>query len=206
MEKKMEQTAEEIETSYESDKQKIIDLIRSCAHSIMQSKLRLNEEDVVIEDLSGKEDFSHDHWVCLIMIIFEGMRTSFKVHFTSNAARILAARFHSFKIDDLTPQTSHDFMREYCNLVAGKIKIQLAGCDFEEAAVIKPMLPIQKPSYDEVELEANKSNWHCLINTDQPTSIVCSVSLEVENTSLLKNIDKLNNSVLIDDSGTVEFF
>ncbi|MBQ49660.1 MAG: hypothetical protein CMP10_19930 [Zetaproteobacteria bacterium] len=205
----MGEEAKKIDLSSENDPnlEKIVNLIQACGKTAMVSRLSLNDDDVTVTSLTGDEDLSYDHWVCVIMVIFKGLRTSFQVHFTSQAARALTSIATSKGPKELKPGLCHDFMREYCNLAAGSVKLQLDKCDFQIESINQTMLPVEEPSYDLTHLEARKENWYLTVKAgDEEISIVCSAKLEVENAGILKNINKLDDqSIIIDDAGEIEF-
>jgi len=188
---------------------KLFDLVNSCATLSLKQVLHCKEDLVETRLLSETEDLSYDHWICCIVVSFKELSVTFSVHFSSKAARRLASVGTGKSVEELNPKTSHDFMREYCNMTAGAIKDKLLKCDFETQDTRAVMLPVQEPSFDTGSLEAKEGGWlsNWLLSFNQDTSLICSGKIDAENPGKIKNIENLDNpAIMIDDSGEIEFF
>ena len=199
-------TASQLETQ---NINKLLDLVNSCALLSLKHVLHCNEDEVESKLLDLTEDLTYDHWICCIVVSFKELSITFSVHFSSKAARYFTSAGTGKPIDTLDPKTSHDFMREYCNMTAGAIKDKLLKCDFESQDVRAVMLPVQKPSFDIGSHEGKVSGWlsNWRLSFNQQASLICSGKIDSENAGKIKNIEKLDDpAIMIDDSGDVEFF
>jgi hypothetical protein len=187
---------------------KLFELVRNSAASSMKHLLKATDEDLTTLDLSGSEDLSYDHWICCIVVKFEGLSVVFSVHFTSKAARQLAEISIGKNRDELPPRITHDFMKEYCNLTAGTIKDRLQKCEFGHDGGSTVMLPSEVPSFDTVKLRSEDSHWlmNWLMSHKGQDALIFSGKIEVENAAILSKLSKIDDSsIMIDDSGEIDF-
>lgn len=62
------------------------------------------------------------HWMSIISVSGEQLHLTFKVQFSVNSARNYASQSFENPSDTISSSHSKDFIREYCNMVAGYIK------------------------------------------------------------------------------------
>ena len=192
------------------DVEKIFDLVRHSSEGSLSNLLGLTESDVSSANLSSGSDLSYDHWVCCIVVAFKEMSISFTIHFMSKTARGLASLGMSKSADQLSPKSCHDFIREYSNVTAGKIKSALQGCDFSVENLRDMMLPLQEPSYDMGTIqEQTEGHWlhHWLLDVKDIGEVICSAKVEVTDTGFVDKLQNLDQTtVTIDDEGDIDFF
>lgn len=105
----------------------------------------------------------YSHWMSLILIAGPAIKIVFKVHFQSKAAWSLAAPAFGLSIDNLSVEKSCDFMREFCNLAGGKIKLALSNSNIETGI----SLPMLTRGFDDLFLEVHgrkntrQDYWSC---------------------------------------------
>jgi hypothetical protein len=199
---------QEIDQVSANNIQKVFDLVISSALASMKSSLRCSESELSIKKITDDLDLSYDHWICCIAVAFKGFSVTYSVHFASKAARQLASIGTGITLQELTPKVCHDFMREYCNMTAGFIKERLRQCDFEVATGNGIMLPIESPSFDIAKLDLQDNHWlsNWMLEHMGQSSLICSSKIQVDNPSVLTNLEKLDRpTILIDDTGDIDF-
>ena len=193
----------------QNDVEKIFDLVRSSSTSSLASLLGTPEEETTCENLDNN-DLSYDHWVCCIVVAFKELSVSFTVHFMSKTARSMASKGMNKSAEELNPKSSHDFIREYSNVCAGKIKSALQGCDFSVENLKDMMLPLQEPSYDTGGIEKQaEGQWlsHWLVNMKDIGNVICAAKVEVNDSSFKDKLQNLDQATMtIDDEGEIDFF
>ena len=98
-------------------------LVRRLAHE----KIRQFSGDatIEIEELEGEQMPILGHWMAIILVSGESLHLTLKTHFaTSEVARIMPASPDLVNVGRLT-MMARDFVKEFCNLVAGSIKLAL---------------------------------------------------------------------------------
>lgn len=93
-----------------------------------------------------KDHLVYGHWMAFILVSSPQVRVTFKAHFMLETAKSLAARIYGITSRPLTLREGTDFFREYCNLVAGDVKIALVHNKVDAAA----SLPILSRGFDEI--------------------------------------------------------
>jgi hypothetical protein len=105
------------------------------------------EPDVVSSPIEGK-DLSGDHWVASVLLNISKAQVLMRVHFSSATGRALVANRLQEEPNSLTPASAHDFLKEYCNVVMGKLKGIIAS-ELGREEMQKVFLPKVEPSYDQ---------------------------------------------------------
>ena len=128
-----------------------------------QLELYTKQGTVTIRDIPSDYDMSFDHWIASIAVSGEMLRFRFRVHFTSVAARHLAAMGLGMDPEKVPARIAHDFMREYCNLTAGSMKRWLQNPGAENVSY-QVSLPHKKAAYSDVKLaEELPQSWSLAI-------------------------------------------
>lgn len=166
----------------------------------------------IINDSAGGESFLEQpvpeelrvlgHWMSVIMLTSGEMRLTFKTHFMSSDGKILTSKSLRKPVENITQDQILDFFKEYCNMVAGKIKwlIEFNG----HASGIS--LPLSMRGFDEVFFPSPDNRLLFLEQwglKSELTSFVCSVAIEVQNPNLWNTL-RLNYEQT-NEKGDVDF-
>jgi hypothetical protein len=125
----------------------ILDAIEKLSHN----QVLLGMPDAKVAPLEKGRDISQDHWVASVLLDTSKAQVYFRVHFaTSISRKLLADHLHSDpKLFE--PTTAHDHLREFCNVVMGRIKGALAP-EIDLSSQKKVFLPKLDPSYDKYKI------------------------------------------------------
>ena len=94
---------------------------------------------------------TEDDWMVKIIVESEDLIFTFRVYYPVDDARTFALQKPAFKGKKISPFLCHDFIREYCNLTAGAVKIWLQSnySALKECGELVVNLPNQKPAQTE---------------------------------------------------------
>ncbi|MBC7456713.1 MAG: hypothetical protein H7235_00425 [Bdellovibrionaceae bacterium] len=121
-------------------------IIRKKSHTSLASVTRSN--DIQIED-SDLNQAVCSHWMALITVIGNDIKITFKIQFTTETAKYFATIARENK--ELSNANSRDFIREYCNVVAGALKHTLTKNDY----LTSISLPILCRGFDDLFFTAS---------------------------------------------------
>ena len=170
---------------------KVIELLREGVRSSSQSRIigpgkptpKLHETDI------KSRNFSEDDWAVAITIHSRPMTIIFKTYYDTDAAKAFL-RVKKAKPDaDFEDRLVHDFMREFCNLTAGAIKIWVAehsGSHFTGKDLLVN-LPFATPASYETGHHPGKIHdltpiYDCWdFETEGGAKILCSSEIEIRN-------------------------
>lgn len=195
-----------VEELIQPDKTKILeDLCRNGTLSRMRSHARLN--DITIEELNGEEAAmaSVGQWLSLIFIASKAVKIVFKTHYQANDIRFFAANALELPNPDrVTQKQIEDFVKEFCNLSAGIIKIA-----FEETGS-RISLPMVTRASDDMFFNSDYNGGKQVFEDrwllkHAKGQMACSVVIEVFDKKSLDRII-LPSFGANDDNGDVEFF
>ena len=111
------------ETKWHDLKRVVLENVRDCANQRLKSSLSglaLTPVDGVEHELDEDED-----WLVRIVVHALGARFVFRVYYTVELASHFLGLKKAMKGRAIPASLAHDFIREYCNLTAGAIKIWL---------------------------------------------------------------------------------
>ncbi len=180
----------------QSDLKLLKELVRTA--SLSRLKGIANNENIQIAEIAESQKIL-GHWMSLILISGPKMRITFKVNFTADVARSLALWIYQGKATDILTEQAGDFIKEFCNLVGGKLKNTLSLND----VFMGLSLPLMTRSFDDIffrtspSLSTIRDRWKL---QDGQANIYCAATIEI--------FERLNfPPVLKDDSnsGDVEF-
>ena len=170
---------------------KVIQLLREGVRSSSQSRIigpgkptpQLLETDI------KSRDFSEDDWAVAITIHSRPMTIIFKTYYDAAAAKAFL-RVKKGKPDaEFEDRLVHDYMREFCNLTAGAIKIWVAehsGSHFTGKDLLVN-LPFATPASYETGHHPGKIHnlthiYDCWeFETEGGVKILCSSEIEIRN-------------------------
>lgn len=175
-------------------------LVRNISKSMLA--VQGKRPDFEIAEIEGAlQVFSH--WMSLILISGPALKVTFKAHFKTSVAKLLAAPVFDKTPDDLTEEQGLDFVREFCNLTAGSLKKALLHYSIKTGV----SLPVVTRGFDELFFSSGSfhnvygDRWSVRCPAGE---IRCSLSVEV-----VQPIDftKITDTMPAEeqDSGDVEF-
>ena len=154
------------------------DFVKSVSHKRLVDQ-GAPAEGLILEPTD--KQLVYAHWMGLILVGRQGLKTIFKVHFSSNQITGLLGR--KFKSKNLML----DFAKEYCNLVAGAIKAELGKAELDCGI----SLPLITRGFDETFFATIKQNnekiWKLRNGNDEIYAAV-SVQCDTKSMDLLKGI------------------
>ena len=173
----------------------IKDVVRKLsAHRFQQH----SQQAVAINDLPMNAGPVFAHWMSIILLAGQGIRFTIKVHYQTRevmslAKSILSAGNHAEELSKAA-----DFMREYCNLLAGSLKTTL----LEKEVDLGISLPIVVRGFDDVFSEKKRAStdyfqdaWALTADSgDNPGKVVCVLSVGVYANQLLDRLAKVSFS------------
>jgi hypothetical protein len=173
----------------------IINLVRES--SLSRLKTVSGFDDILVTEFSN-EPLVFAHWMSFILISGKVLRIVFKAHFTTESAKFFAAKtFQTFK-ENVSQIQAFDFIKEYCNVTAGQIKVTLANNNVKMGF----SLPGMTRGFDEVFYESQtgsiKNYWRLDCRGEE---INCSANIEVFDNFVLNNIAESKKS----NQGDVEY-
>lgn len=146
--------------------------------------------------------------LAFIQISGEFVTVTFKCHFSIEAVKKIAAhKFDADKKNMVSDREVFDFIKEYCNLVAGKVVALFFDCSIEMGIG----LPLCTTGfyevfskYDEAELLPNMHYdfWRMQVNG---SNMVCSSIFEVLNETRLTGLEGYEIAADSNTEGEIEF-
>ena len=161
------------------------------------------------ENITKPTDLSMDHWVASVILPMSRVSVAFRVHFTSVQGRkVLVTK--ELDQEDISPQNAHDSLKEYCNIVMGKLKAAIAD-EMQKGEALNVFVPELDPSYDNFGTVPSgdiiKEAWWRLIWDD--TELICygkAIAKEGFSPKTIEELSKDISVVSFDDEGDVDFF
>jgi hypothetical protein len=129
----------------EDVRSKLKDIVRSATKNRLNSCTRSHFK-IELSEVSNPDDFVYGYWMSFILLSGKDLQITVKCHFFSDEAGHLAAVALKRQLEQISQPNIQDFMREYCNLVAGEIKASLWG----SKVTIGLSLPLITRGFDEV--------------------------------------------------------
>ena len=147
-----------------------------------------NVETLKIEEI-GIPNAVLGHWSALILISGTSIRVTFRVYFSTATAKHLASGAYSTAEDDIASDQAYDFMKEFCNLCAGRVKLLLIGNDLQ----VGISLPLVTRGFDQVFEEESKESF-CIedrwcLTGGTAGAVICAVRIEGSEPLSLPNIE-----------------
>lgn len=175
---------------------------RVSAHRFLQH----SQQSVTVHDLPPDAGPVFGHWMSIILLAGQGIRFTFKVHYQTKEVMTLAKSIIS--ATDHTEELSKaaDFMREYCNLLAGSLKASL----LEKEVDLGISLPIVIRGFDDVFSEKKRSSAEYFHDSwalqAESGKVICVLSVNVYANQLLDRLAKVTfNETTQDEASDMEF-
>ncbi len=167
-------------------------------------KIHSFNEKLSIKEIQNPIPLVFGYWMSLVLASSPSVRIIFKINYETRSVLEMAKQmFVRLDIADPSPDLIEDFTKEYCNLVAGSLKII-----FEKLNVVLGVsLPMVTKGFDEVFL-ANRIKkefthvdyWEV---TDGKVSLPMSLHIDWIDKELKSKFDQLQESDL--KIGDIEF-
>lgn len=165
--------------------------------------------DVVAFPIDRPIDISDDHWVASVLLDATKAQIYFRVHFkTAHSRQLLGSKVGS---GDYEAKTTHDFIKEYCNMVMGKIKAAL-GPEIDAEAKKKVFIPQVDPSYDRFakiptgQEVAEEERWWRMLWPKGEMNMYAKVKSDAGFTENVLNSLSQDKVVTVDNEGDIDFF
>jgi hypothetical protein len=184
--------------------------ILDCLERFSQRQMSTHLAGVESLALDGEKDLSADHWVASVLLNTTKAQVLLRVHFSSAAGRAILATASSEDAKAIQPTSAHDFLKEFCNVVMGKIKgilVREAGKDEAQ----KVFLPSIEPSYDrygrvpDANGQALERRWWRLKWAEGEILLFARATATLGFTAeTMEGLSK-TGILMLDDGGEVEF-
>jgi CheY-specific phosphatase CheX len=139
------------------------------------------------------------HRMAVIMVSGRNLRMTFKAQFSTASARFLAHQAYRIDEKDISTFQAEDFVREFCNVVAGYVKAIMAN----NSIVTGVSLPTLARGFDNFFFKTPtagrviEDQWKL---SCQSAEIFCSNLIEI-----FGEFQISDQALKVDDSGDVEF-
>jgi hypothetical protein len=154
-----------------------------------------------------------DCWLVKIVVNSKPMNIYFRVYYTVELAKTFYHNKHAAVTKEHPARLYHDFIREFCNLTAGAIKVWLSDTNHvNKQGELIVNLPDQKPAQVELPAFGKADSDSVLHDVWQFTvgnhSIVCSSQITIIDQTLVRDILPNTMNEQTSDSGgdEIEFF
>ena len=179
--------------------------------SLRRMKNHACDEGIELEEVKELEiDKSIvGQWLSLIFVSSSAVKMSFKTYYyTADANYFTSKALGLDSVDEISKDQVDDFIKEFCNLVAGAIKesLELGGTK----SLIS--LPLVTRGQDYVFFEIRKTDENPQVLTDiwdltlNDHTITCRIVFEVWDKEAMNKIDLLAFGAEDEDDGDIDFF
>jgi hypothetical protein len=181
-------------SAHASTLKSVVSLIRESSLSRLITLSR--KQNILIREIETTP-LVFAHWMSFILISGENLRIIFKAHFMTEAAIYFAEETYG-NSKEVSLGRSLDFFREYCNLTAGQIKLELDQNNVKVGASLPGLIR----GFDEVFYREQKGSTKILWQLgSNEIRFDCSAHIEVFKDFEIKKITNDEKA----DSGEVEF-
>ena len=195
--------------SGELDLKKLKEEVRGV--SLRRMKNHACDDTIVLENASELESSKSavGQWLSLIFVSSSAVKMSFKTYyFTADANYFTSKALGLDSVDQISKDQVDDFIKEFCNLVAGAIKesFELGGTK----SLIS--LPLVTRGQDYVFFEIRKTDENPQVITDiwdltlNDHTITCRIVFEVWDKEAMNKVDLLAFGAEDEDDGDIDFF
>jgi len=180
-------------TTQDSNFRSMADLVRGSSLSRLKS---LSKRDQIEIQEIQKEPLVFAHWMSFILVSGKALRIIFKTHFMTKAAQFFAAKTYGTDPHKISQEKGLDFAKEFCNLTAGQIKLDLN----HNSVIIGASLPGMTRGFDEIfypqQPGSMKVFWSLKCESEK---FDCSANIEILEPFEFKKTEKAA------DDGEVEY-
>jgi len=93
--------------------------VRRQASTLLQGFASVDRTEVI--SATGNPAL-HGRWMSIIILAGKALKMNFRVHFNEEVAKQLALKVYAKKPEEISTAQAVDFVKEFCNLVAGGVK------------------------------------------------------------------------------------
>ncbi|MBG07198.1 MAG: hypothetical protein CME68_00430 [Halobacteriovoraceae bacterium] len=195
--------------SGELDTKKLKEEIRNV--SLRRIKNHACEDSIVLEEANELEGDKSavGQWLSLIFVASSAVKMSFKAYYYTTDANYFTSKALGLdSVDGVSKDQVDDFIKEFCNLVAGAIKesFELVGTK----SLISLPLVTRGQDYVFFEVKETESNpevltdiWDLTLNDH---TITCRIVFEIWDKEAMNKIDLLAFGAEDEDDGDIDFF
>ena len=178
--------------------------LRRIKNHTCDDKIELEE----VKELEGSKSVV-GQWLSLIFVASSAVKMSFKAYYYTTDANYFTSKALGYdSVDKVSKDQVDDFIKEFCNLVAGAIKesFELGGTK----SLIS--LPLVTRGQDYVFFQVKETESNPLVLTDiwdltlDEHSITCRIVFEVWDEEVIKKIDLLAFGAEDEEDGDIDFF
>ena len=165
-----------------------------------QFKIYTGDESCSIADLSSK-DLPFTQHLVHILVSGEEAEFHFKVHFMMDTVEAYTKQ--KLGLSEVAEQQCIDYVKEFANVVAGKIKGMLETLEF----AVGQSLPVAMLGYNELFYDRYKDHHMDCWQLGGPLGpISCSLSYKAFAADTTKRLEKISYSRDDDGAGEIELF
>jgi hypothetical protein len=173
--------------------------------------MRITIEEAQLVEVEGGLSVDYDHWVSSTFLDMSKAQILMRVHFKTVDSRYFTTMFFGGKSGH-RPQTTHDQVKEFSNMVMGRVKTAISS-ESNSQELVQVYLPKVEAGFDNFEKAVISSestvqekSWKLILDEDRTLLIFAKVKGEVAFTREL--IDRLtsNVGVAVDDEGDIDYF
>jgi hypothetical protein len=172
------------------------------------STIKKMSDEATLKSLSGRDDIVISditnpplvmaHWMSFILVSGEALRVILKAHFMTDSAQFFASKNYQTAKENVSLPRALDFFREFCNLTAGQVKVDLDRSNVKVAA----SLPGVIRGFDEIFYkQQNDSVKDCWSLNCGMVTFACSANIEIFKKIVLKKIEAADKT----SQGEVEY-
>lgn len=126
-----------------------------------------------------------DHWMSQVVVSGPGLRVYFQFFFSAAVLKNWANQIYKNSKEIITLEQVHDFAKEYCNLVGGRLKKSLIKSGIKTGV----SLPVVSRGFDRIFISADDLK-NCVVDEwvlcQENLSAICSTEIEVTNKFVLE--------------------
>lgn len=166
---------------------------------------RLYFEDASYEAQEIPIDKARDvygYWVAMIIVAGSGLKTTLKAHFFSSPIKQHIAQKNN--IDHASLSSSHDYIKEFLNLCAGKLKMEMESNKID----VGISLPLLMSGVDELFYTASSQIVRCdkswTLQGNGNISIIISQDTELSEASIFDKITLADPAAESADDGEMD--
>lgn len=180
----------------------------TCKNSLIINSLREGIRCSAMQRVSGPDELSayleelssdtvlplqKDLWQIAIMLRSEAMTIQFRVDYNPKDVRNILSERKSWAKAQADDRLIHDYMREYCNLTAGAVKVWIANhaAEYKQANDLRVQLPELAPKWEEAPdisslVTHMRDRWQLCLPSG--AHLFCSADISITDWSALNSM------------------
>ena len=186
----------------------VLDFLKNFSCQTFSSRYTVSR----VEEFARCRNMNADHWVASVMLPMSKVSVTFRVHFTSVQSRRLLSMQSDATPSSIKPKSAQDSLKEYCNVVMGKLKSVLRS-EFVGDESRKVFVPFVDPSFDKYGLVPSGDEklveetwWRIVWDGGEIIAYGKAIAKQAFCEETFEGLAKESSIVSIDDEGDVDFF